>query len=302
MELNSYTSQQSSRCISGEPLPQVDVTDRVMSTIRQRTRTAGNKKPWIMIGLITAVLFACGFGYASGAWQLFHPDGTVALEFREFESGDGPWDVDTDSLRQLLNPGEAAIFYLGANRQIMLANELQYADYDAFRANLGSNSPSRELSLGFTFFSGSLAHNPDSMYVDKYEEKIGIPIAQKAEKSVKIAGLEQEISYYLIPLGEVGGYFATYQNSSGSEITLSGAFGESWRTVLTELDQLTIGKIELTAGEAFYIQEEDDQSHSVVWSEGSGEQFVYLKLKAGIDDVSRKSLIELADQIDRRGE
>jgi len=273
-----------------------------MSTIRQTSRRSSYKKKWVISGIITAVLFACGFGYAAGAWQLFASDGTVALEYREFSPGDGPAEgVDTDVLRKLLNPGEAALFNLkSTDRQIGLANELQYTDYDAFNVQTGSYPPAREIgrSSTFKFYTGSLAHSLNVMDIVKNESRGGGVLdtheLKESDELLEIAGVT---SYYLVPLGDVTGYHASYRDDSGSELTLQVSYGESWRTVFTQMNEQIMEKITLYTNEAFYITAANGAWHRVVWTEHRGEQFVYLELNAKASDVSREGLIETAEQI-----
>jgi len=273
-----------------------------MSTIRQNSRISSNKQRWVITGLLTAVLFACGFGYAAGAWQLFAPDGTVALEYRAFSPGDGPIEgVDTDALRKLLNPGEAALFNLkNADQQIGLVNELQYTDYDVFQVKTGSYPPAREIgsSSSFAFYTGSLAHNLNVIgpvgNEDEGNNVLDTHELKEPKELLEVAGVT---SYQLVPLGDVTGYHASYRDDSGSEVTLQASYGESWRTVFTQMNEQVMEKIALHANEALYITAANGAWHKVVWTESSGGQFVYLELNAKAGDVSRASLIEVAEQI-----
>jgi len=273
-----------------------------MSTIRRNSQISSNKKRWVITGLITAVLFVCGFGYAAGTWQLFAPDGTVALEYRAFPPGDDPFEgVDTVALRKLLNPGEAAIFNLkNTDRQIGLVNELQYTKYDVFQVKTGSYPPAREIgsSSSFTFYIGSLAHDLNIMSPIKNESKgnnaLNTHEINEPKELLEMAGVT---SYSLLPLGDVNGYYASYRDDNGMEVTLQASYGESWRTIFTQMNEQVMEKIILHDNEAFYITAADGAWHKVVWTENSGGQFVYLTLNARAGDLSRESLIEVAEQI-----
>jgi len=275
-----------------------------MLTIRQTPRGVSykQKRTWVISGLITAVLFACGFGYAAGAWQLFAPDGTVALEYRAFSPGDGPPEgVDTDALRKLLNPGEAALFNLkSTGQQIGLVNELQYSDYNAFSVQTGSYPPAQEIgsSSTFKFYTGSLAHSLNVMGTVKNEtDGSGVLDAHELEESDELLEIAGVTAYRLVPLGDVTGYHASYRDDSGSELTFQASYGESWRTIFTQMNEQIMEKITLHTNEAFYITAANGAWHKVVWTENRGEQFVYLELNAKANDISREGLIETAEQI-----
>ncbi|WP_391574629.1 hypothetical protein [Cohnella sp.] len=279
-----------------ERLPRIDRTERIMAEVRSRSRAeqsqlviSSGKKPgrmgaWRISLIVAAVLFACGFGYAMESWKLFAPDGSVALEYRGFMPGDESVDeVDTGALRSLLAEGEAAVFYLkDQNRYIGLANERQYTDFSQFAAEIDRRKPLNELGNGFVFQSGSLVHDLKWKVTD--------------EKDWADSTTFEEFSYRTIPLGEITGYYASYENDRGDKVSLSVWTNVPDRTILTdEMNELEMEKVQIGAREVFYLKGRDGPAQRLAWGEGEGNQYAYYRL----DDLSaekmpQERLIEIA--------
>ncbi|RIX60291.1 hypothetical protein D3P08_01605 [Paenibacillus nanensis] len=269
----------------GEQLPRIDVTERVMTSLRGEnvvSRSNGQSKHsriWYVPVITVVVILACGFGYAASSWQLFTPNGSVVFEYRNYLPGDEPdREIDTKMLRDMLAEGEAAVFYIRERDQyIGLANERQYTNYDQFAQAAGTVVPQREIGNGWEYQNGSLMHD------------LHFP----ADQSWGEASAYDNISYQQIPLGEKIGYYATYVNAAGNRIAINGTLGERGRIMYTKLIDLEMIKVSLNGIEAFYIQSEESNTHRIVWAEGESDQSIYYELSSS-GEITREQLTEVA--------
>lgn len=276
---------QPSLTLLGEQLPRIDVTEQVMTNIRGGvvvSRPNGQSKRsriWYVSVITAVVIFACGFGYAASSWQLFAPNGSVVLEYRNYLPGDEPNSaIDTKMLRDMLAEGEAAVFYIRERKQyIGLANERKYTNYDQFAQAAGTIVPAREIGNGWEYQEGSLMHD----------------LHIQADQSWGDASAQDNISYQKIPLGEKIGYYATYVNAAGDRISINGILGERGRTMYTNLDDLEMNKVSLNGIEAFYIQLKESNAHRIVWAEGESDKSIYYELSSS-GELTREHLTEVA--------
>lgn len=278
-----------SQTLLGEPLPRIEVTDRVMAAIRTKQGIGGRSgrskrsRLWYTAVIAAAVVFACGFGYAASSWQLFAPNGSVALEYRNYLPGDEPIrGIDTDALRDKLAEGEAAVFYIREQDQyIGLVNERRYSNYDDFAQAAGGRAPARELGGGWEYRTGSLVHELQPDWV-----------VQRDKTDFTTDG---DVSYRKIPLGPKNGYHATYGDNTGQQMSISATFNERMRTLYTDLAKKQMEKVHLNGIEAFYIREAEGDVHRMVWAEGEGNSFVYYSLSvSSSDERSQDWLREVA--------
>lgn len=269
----------------GDQLPRIDVTEQVMTSIRgryvdSRPKSQSKRSRMWYVSVITAVvIFACGFGYAASSWQLFAPNGSVVLEYRNYLPGDEPnRAIDTNKLRDMLAEGEAAVFYIPESGQyIGLANERQYTNYDQFAQVAGTIVPAREIGHGWEYQEGSMKHD----------------LRFQSDLNWGDASATDNISYRLIPLGEKIGYYATYVNTAGNRVSINSIFGGRGRIMYTKLDDMEMNKVSLNGIEAFYIQLEESNAHRIVWAEGESDKSIYFELSSS-EEITREELTEVA--------
>jgi hypothetical protein len=282
-----------------ERLPRIDVTDRVMEAIRSKSGSGqlpeSGRSPYkrqrgkaLYVSFIAAaIIFACGFGYAAVSLKLFAPDGLVSLE----QIGVSPNEVSMEpigsDLQDMLDEGEAAIFYLrDQDKYIGLAHEREYdySEFEQFAAATGIHEPLRELGDEFVFQQGTLMHELDKLAPDLYW---GDPDG------------EESVSLRKVPLGKTVGYSAIYRDASGHQLTLNAWYNVPDRKIYTdELHRMVAEKITIGAVETFYLKEKDSDMQKMAWAEGEGELHVYYQLfDSAIDKLPRERLVEVAAAI-----
>lgn len=278
-----------------ERLPGIDVTDRVMEAIRSKSGQGlesdqypiKRKRAWYVSFIAAAVIFACGFGYSAVSWKLFSPEGTVSLELISVSPNEVSIESIGSDLRDMLNEGEAAIFYLrDQNRYIGLAHERDYGalEFEQFAAETGMHKPLRELGDGFTFHQGTLMHDLNKLALDL---NWGDP---DGDASVNLRKM---------PMGKTVRYSAVYRDDSGHQLTLSAWYNIPDRQIYSsEWDTLVMEKVTLGPMDAFYLKEKDSDMHRMAWAEGEGELYVYYQLfDSAMDKLPRERLIEVAAAI-----
>jgi len=233
-----------------------------------------NRRPWFAMSMIAIVIVACGFSFATSAvWKLFDTNGSVTLEYRAFMPGDEPVEgVDVNKLRELLPVGEAALFYLKeTDNFISLANQQTISSYSEFGVMAGDMIPPERIGDDFVFSEASFIH----------EHRPDMNLMEELKQAAAMSS--EPYQYGLIDMEEISGFSAKYTRAEGTQLLLSGLYGERWATVFSSLENKEITKLQLGDKEVLYITNRSEGIHQIVWREKSAGQAIYYKLQAALN-------------------
>lgn len=293
---NEIFNRQLSKRLSVNDWPAIDVTDRVMGAIRAGAGTAQRSKKLsrtsLIAGMAALVVVLSGFGYSALKWQLHRADGSVSLEYREFDSTDNGTPSESeavDRLRSELAPGEAAA-YMSPQKGIEYVAFENPIEYDTFAEvapliELPAAFPS-ELPDGFAFYKGAIHHDLEMISPAEIEEW-----RQEMERSGQ--------SEMMKPLATTGfsAVSLLYHESNGEEIRINATFGEMWRTVYTDLSKQSMDKVEVNGIEAFAITDSDSGKREIAWIDDSGDVPLYFQVSSVTSAVEWDQLIDAAESI-----
>ncbi len=176
---NLQSTDEIKRAFEGIKLPELDVSDLVVNSIRNAKyqHYLPRKRRAFVIGLSAAILFLSATAFAvANIWRLNDENNNTILQYMPFnEQNQKPFDSSTDleyqNLINSLAPGKSITYYdarqpkpKGSNVSAVISSyskPVKYTDLDMLRAKFGiSFATPSQLPEGYIFTEGDLTFEP----------------------------------------------------------------------------------------------------------------------------------------------
>lgn len=242
-------------------LPEIDVTDAVMDSIRKPGPRYFRKKTTIVYAVLAAVILVTTTAFAAAAkmWVLKGNNDNIVLRLREFDVKpfDTSKDPELEKWYESLEPGKALVYYnanLKKPNSVILSiypKPVVYTDLDLIREKSGFNFKVPPiLPEGFEFLEGELVFEPVGIKgYGTYTELLDSLIEETEKTGRESAMLEWETT------SKVLGVNLVYRNNDKEFKVCIGVWpGED---VYTDLDNLNVEVIKINDREVLYTEDDE---------------------------------------------
>jgi hypothetical protein len=292
-------------------LPEIDVSDSVINSIRNADFGYTRKKNAIVYGLLAAVLFITASAFtALKIWTLKDGNNNIILRYQEFnEENPEPYDISSDTELQNkidnLEPGKALIFYDAMKKKrnsetlTIYSRQEKYTDLDVIMEKAGFDfAVPSSLPEGYTFSEGGLNYEPLQLEPDIFNEVISKLKEETRKTGKNTATLEWETS------SKVLGVSLLYKNGEKEfRVNVSIANGED---MYADLKDSKFKNLTVNGKEILYIEKDNKkeinmrepygQSTVKTFEDGKSSDKIintYIHYSILSKDLSREELINI---------
>jgi len=285
-------------------LPEIDVSDSVINSIKNIKRHNPEKKKVFAISLAAAALFLLASAFATvNIWILKDKNNNIILRYQEFnEENQKPFDIDSDlELLNLINnlePGKAIVYYDARQPRPSYSNDaevivtyskpVKYTDIDMLIAEAGIDfaTPS-SFPAGYAFAEGDITFDPLPLDPEMFSK-----LKEEAMSNGKnIASIECETS------SKARSVSLVYKNMN-KEFRLHLTVFQGENLYADELKHSTFEKMTLNNTEILYVEKEDDIKEIIMrelypnW-ESKVETSSYIHYTISSKDLSKEELLNI---------
>jgi len=306
-------------------LPEIDVSDSVINSIKNARFRNPEKKKVLAISLLAAALFIVASAFAArNLWILRDENNNIVLQYLEFnEESQIPLEIEADvelkSLIDNLEPGKA-IFYYDARQTkandtgkseiiiITYSKPVKYTDMDVLIAKSGLDfAIPYNIPAGYAFSKGYITFDPLPIIDHNIVDKL---IEETINSGKNIATAEWETSSKARKVSLV------YKNAdTDKEFTVRATVFEGEYLYTNGYKNSFVEKTTLNGREVLYVEKEDgvreiimrelysdEQSTGRIYIDGKGlsrKANSYIHYTISSKDMSKDELLNIAQSMIR---